>query len=85
MSGNHSLNRLRGELLVTEHVARLYVKVVYGRGTGKNSITSDTTVQVVWTTCQFVSLAGQQTGVGNHLPRLADVPAIMASIPSIFL
>jgi hypothetical protein len=57
------LTKLRGELIVTKHVDVLCVKVLYGRGTGEKSIISEATVQVVWQTCQLVSLAVQRTGV----------------------
>lgn len=59
------LNRLSVELIVTEPVQRLCVKVLYGKGMGEKSITLDHTVQVVWHVSVLASLVVQRTGVAS--------------------
>lgn len=60
------LTKFDGEWIVTTHVRKLSVKVLYGRGMGKKLTISDQTVEVVWLGVRLVSLVAQKTGVVNQ-------------------
>jgi hypothetical protein len=60
-----ALSRYRVEWNVTETVALLSVKVLYGKGMDEKSIISVHTAQVVWHGLVLVSCLVQRTGVGN--------------------
>ena len=49
------LNKFDGEWIVTTHVRKLSVKVLYGRGMEKKLTISDQTVEVVWQVARLAS------------------------------
>jgi hypothetical protein len=58
-------SRLSVEWIVTRHVAKLSVRVLYGRGTEKRLTISDQTVEAVWLTARLGSLVAQRIDVVN--------------------